>query len=334
MARFRKGRKKRLPSPVLGLLGTLVIVFVLLASMNFDHLPLLRNDNTITVQFPEAAGLKANDEVRVSGAKVGKVDSVHLDHGKVVATLALDSDAPKLGSTTRANIVTVTLLGRMAVQLVPSGSGELRHGALIPLDRTTAPYDINSDLNQLTDKSASIDKTALSNALRTVSDSFAQTPNQVRTALTGVEKLADAVGDNDASLQSLLDRASRVTGVLDAHNARITSLLKSGDALLSQLDSRQQVVVDLLHSANQLATQLRAVLSENDKVTTPALTQLNKVIAQLNRNKSNLQQAITGLRNYATAFNEAVATGPFFDAFIQNLTSPGTLAPILSGALQ
>jgi len=327
-------RRKKLRNEILGLIGTLAIVFVLVASMNFDHLPLLRNDNTITVQFPEAAGLKANDEVRVSGAKIGKVDGVRLDHGKVLATLALDSGAPRLGTTTRADIVTVTLLGRMAVQLVPSGAGELHHGDVIPLERTSAPYDINSDLDQLTDKSAAIDKSALSKALRTVSDSFAQTPGDVRTALTGVEKLANAVGHNDASLQSLLDRATRVTGVLDAHNARITSLLHSGDSLLGQLDARQQVVVDLLRSARSLGTQLKAVLSENDQVTTPALTQLNQVIALLNRNKSNLQQTITGLRNYATAFNEAISTGPFFDAFIQNLTSPGTLAPILSGALQ
>lgn len=326
--------RPRMRNELLGLLGTLMIVFVLLASMNYDRLPLLRNDNTITVQFPEAAGLIANDDVRVSGARIGKVESVRLDHGKVIATLALDSDAPTLGTTTRADIVTVTLLGRMAVQLVPSGPGRLLHGSVIPLERTTAPYDINSDLKQLTDKTATIDKSALSNALRQVSDSFSQTPTQIRTALTGVEKLSLTIGRNDASLQSLLGRAKDVTGVLNAHNQRIASLVNSGNSLLTELDARQQVVVDLLHSARTLANQLQAVLAENDKVTTPALTQLNKVIDLLNHNKTNLQQSISGLRNYASAFNEAISTGPFFDAFVQNLTSPGTLAPVLSGALQ
>ena len=51
----------------------------------------------------------------------------------------------------------------------------------------------------------------------------------------------------------------------------------------------------------------------------------------LNKNKADLQASITGLRGYATAFGEALASGPWFDAYIQNLTSPSTLVPILSG---
>ena len=42
---------------------------------------------------------------------------------------------------------------------------------------------------------------------------------------------------------------------------------------------------------------------------------------------------MTGLRGYATAFGDAASTGPWFDAYIQNLTDPATLAPVLSGIL-
>ena len=53
----------------------------------------------------------------------------------------------------------------------------------------------------------------------------------------------------------------------------------------------------------------------------------------LNRNRKAIQDTVTGLRGYATAFGDAASTGPWFDAYIQNLTDPATLAPVLSGIL-
>jgi phospholipid/cholesterol/gamma-HCH transport system substrate-binding protein len=66
----------------------------------------------------------------------------------------------------------------------------------------------------------------------------------------------------------------------------------------------------------------------------PALAELDKVVDQLNANKKNLQETIDGVASYATELGEAVATGPFFDAYVQNLTAPATLAPVISGLLQ
>jgi phospholipid/cholesterol/gamma-HCH transport system substrate-binding protein len=66
----------------------------------------------------------------------------------------------------------------------------------------------------------------------------------------------------------------------------------------------------------------------------PALDELDQLVDMLNENKKNLQDTITGLRGYTTAVGEALASGPWFDIYLQNLTSPATLAPILSGVSQ
>ena len=50
-------------------------------------------------------------------------------------------------------------------------------------------------------------------------------------------------------------------------------------------------------------------------------------------NKKNLQQTLDGLANYSVELGEAVSSGPFFDAYVQNLTSPASLVPVLSGVL-
>lgn len=321
----------RLPTPVLGLLGTVVLVLVVLASLNFSSLPLVDGGRHVEAVFPEAGGLQAGDDVVVSGAVVGKVDDLRIEGDTVRIGLTLRDDDLRLGDRTRARIVTVTLLGQAALELVPAGSGDL--GGVIPRERTSSPYDVTSALNQLTSTTADIDVDQLAASLQQVSSTFADTPADVRPALDGITRLSAVLAENDTTLRRLLARAGRVTTVLASRNDRVASLLQSGQQLLGELTARRQVVESLLVDATRVSRSVRALAQENTDALGPALDNLDDVIAVLQRNKADLQDALDGVRNYATAFGEAVSTGPFFDAYIHNLTAPSSLVPYLS-ALQ
>jgi len=319
---------------VRGVVGTVTLVLVVVAALNINRLPLIGNNDVVHVQFAEAGGLKNGDAVMISGARVGKVRDVHLDGDHVVADIVLTDSDVELGDRTEARIITMTLLGRAAVELEPRGSGELDAGGTIPVDRTSSPYNLTSTLNQLTETSAEIDKEQLAQALEEASSTFSASSVDLGPALEGITALSSAVSANDDELRSLVDRADRVTGVLAGRDQQIASLLGAGRSLLSELDARQDVVIGLLHSARSLSAQLRLMINDTDDVLGPALEELGGVVDVLNENKANLQASITGLRGYVTAFGEAVSSGPWFDAYIQNMTSPGTLAPILSGVTQ
>ena len=316
-----------------GLMGTMLIVLVVLASLNLNRLPLVGNSEVIHARFAEAGGLRGGDSVVVSGAEIGKVREVTLEDGVVEADLALTDPDVELGDQTEARIITTTLLGRAAVELVPAGGGDLEAGETIPVERTDSPYSITSALNQLTTESGQIDKEALQRAIDQASSVLEGSQGSVGPALRGITDISRAIAANDDQLATLLDRATRVTGVLADRDQQVASLLTAGESLFAELDARQRVVDDLLSSAQALAAQLRAVLEENAQVIGPALRQLNDIVAVLNRNKKAIQETLVGLRGYATAFGDAASTGPWFDAYIQNLTDPATLAPILSGIL-
>lgn len=316
-----------------GLIGTVLIAAVVLASLNLNRLPLVGNSDVIGARFAEAGGLRGGDSVMVSGAEIGKVREVRLEDGAVTADLALTDDDVVLGEETEARIVTTTLLGRAAVELVPHGSGELQAGDVIPVERTSSPYSITSALNRLTTESGQIDKEALQRALDQTASVLEGSQDSVGPALRGITDISRVIAANDEQLSVLLDRAARVTDVLADRDEEIASLLTAGESLFSELDARQQIIDELLSSARSLAGQLTAVLEENAQVIGPALDQLNEIVDVLNRNRKALQDTITGLRGYATAFGDAASTGPWFDAYIQNLTDPVTLVPVLSGIL-
>lgn len=318
---------------VRGIIGTLVLVLAVMAAMNINKLPLIGNSDVIEVDFAEAGGLKGGDAVMISGAQVGKVRDVGIDGDHVTAEIVLTDDSVRLGDLTEARIITITLLGRAAIELEPRGNGSLGAGDTIPVERTSSPYNLTATLNELTETTAAIDKPQLAAALDQASKTLNASSPDLGPALEGITALSRAVSSNDDELRSLLAHADGVTDVLASRDEQIASLLGSGRSLLTELDARQKVVTHLLASARDLSTALRTLLKDTDDVLGPALDQLDGVVDLLNRNKENLQATITGLRGYATAFGEAVSTGPWFDAYIQNLTSPSTLAPILSGVM-
>ena len=314
-----------------GLIGTVSLIVVVLAALNINRLPLIGNNDVLHVQFAEAGGLRGGDSVRISGAAVGKVRDVRLEGDHVVAEVVITDGEVTLGKLTEARIVTVTLLGRAAVELEPRGDGELGVGDSIPVERTSSPYNLTATLNELTETTTDIDKAQLAAALEQTSKALDATSPDLGPALDGITALSSAISSNDDELRSLVDRAERVTGVLASRDQQIASLLGSGRSLLTELDARQAVVVNLLSSARELSAQLRLLLKDTDDVLGPALKELDGVVDVLNANRKNLQASITGLRGYVTAYGEVVSSGPWFDAYIQNLTSPSTLVPIVSG---
>jgi phospholipid/cholesterol/gamma-HCH transport system substrate-binding protein len=318
----------------LGVAGTVTVLAVLAISLQLGRLPFANGGRDLSAYFTEAGGLRTGSPVLVSGAKVGKVESISIAGAQVRVDFTVTNNQVQLGNATTAAISTLTLLGKAGLRLEPHGHGDLRPGARIPVSRTSSPYDITDALADLTTRSTAIDVGQLSNALSTVSGTLEATPADLQQALRGITAVARTVSDNGVTLDSLLSRTKDLTDVLQNRNARVATLLTSGADLLAELNARQQAVVDLLAGTTRLTTQLTRLIEENRSDLKPALTKLNAVTALLNRNRANLQKTIEGARDYAVEFGDTVSSGPFFDAYVQNLTSPVTLAPVLSGVLQ
>lgn len=317
-----------------GLIGTIAIVVAMVIAMQFGRLPFVEGGRHVSAYFTEAGGLRKGSPVLVSGAKVGEVKSIVIEGDRVRVDATLTNHEVRLGRTTTAAISTLTLLGKAGLELQPRGTGDLQQGAKIPVSRTSSPYDITEALAELTTRSASIDVDQLSKALSTTSQTLSSTPVDLDEALEGVTDVSRTISENGDTVESLLDKTRDLTDTLQSRNERVADLLKSGSDLLDELTDRQELVVDLLAGVTRLTAELSRLIEENRTDLEPALAKLNAVTALLNRNKANLEKTIVGARDYVVEFNDLLSSGPFVDAYVQNLTSPGTLAPYLSGALQ
>jgi phospholipid/cholesterol/gamma-HCH transport system substrate-binding protein len=311
-----RGTPFRERNPVIvGAVGLGVIAAMLLLAFNIDKLPLLAG-RSHSAALSEAGGLKAGDDVRIAGVKVGKVTAVDLegDHVRVDFRVGRSTE---LGERTSASVRIKTILGQKFLALDPAGQGELT--AEIPISRTTPAYDVVEAFSDLATTTGNIDTDQLASALDTVSTTFRDSPDEVRAAVDGLGRLSRTIASRDDQLRELLRHANGVTGVLSDRNKELVALLADGDLLLQELRKRRADIHTLLVSTVTLSQQLTGLVRENRKVIGPALANLKNVLATLEANQQNLDKSIRLLAPFVRVFANTTGNGRWFDTYIQNI---------------
>ncbi|MGH8870345.1 MAG: MCE family protein [Actinomycetes bacterium] len=319
--------RERNPVPI-GAAGLTTLALLVAAAFNVEKIPLIGGGETYHAAFSEAAGLREDDEVRVAGVKVGAVDAVELAGDHVRVSFRVEDDEVHVGERTRASIRIKTVLGRKYVALEPVGERELEPGSQIPRSRTDSPYDVVQAFGDLSTTVGAIDTAQLADAFDTLSQTFENSPEEVRASIRGLSRLSRTVASRDEQLRTLLAHANDVTGVLADRNEQLTRLIRDGDLLLQEVRRRREVIHQLLVSTSALSQQLTALVRENEAQITPALERLGAVVDVLQANQRNLDRSIRMLAPFVRGFSNVLGNGRWFDTYVQNLVPvPGTVQP-------
>ena len=310
---------------VIGTLGISLILSLVAIGFNADKLPVIGGGKIYQAEFAEAAGLHAQDEVRVAGVKVGKVISLDLAGDRVLVRMRLKDVS--FGNLSRADIRIKTVLGRKFVALQPAGDGEMEPGSTIPLDRTSAPFDVSDAFQGLATTVGKIDDQQLAKAFETLSATFQNTPNDVRASLTGLSRLSRTIASRDDQLKALLTRSRGVTKLLADRDPALVTFLSNSSLVLQELQSRKAAIDALLASTVELSQQLEALVRENRATLAPALAQLRGVVQVLRQNEANIDSALPRLAAFTRIFSNNLGNGRWFDTLTNNLVNPTGFAP-------
>ena len=302
---------------IVGAVSLVVMALVLVAALRADDLPIIGGGDTYHAMFTEAGGLKVNDEVRIAGVRVGKVDEIRLDDDQVKVSFKVD-EAADFGTDTRAAIKVKTILGAMFLALEPAGGGQLEEDGTIPAERTSSPFDVVEAFEGLASTSEQIDTDRLAESLTTLADLTRNTPEEFRGALSGLSRLSANIAAKDEQLNSLLVNLERVSTVLDERDQDIIKLMEDSDVLFRALVARRDAVHELLVSTTTLSKELTALIDESRADLAPALAHLENVVAVLNKNEDNLDSSLRLMAPFYRVFANTLGTGPWFDTWISN----------------
>lgn len=308
--------QSRQPIPI-ALIGMVMIALMVVAAYNTDELPIIGAGATYEAEFTNAAGVRPGNPVKVAGVVVGRVEDVEL--GEEAVEVSFRVDDAWIGNKSRASVQLNTLLGQRYVAVDPLGDEDLGDGGTIPLDRTDTPYQIIPAINRLSQTVGEIDVAQLSSSLDTMSDTFANTSDDVQSAFDGLARLSTTVTKRNQGLSELLARANRVAGTVASRDEQVARLLKDVNPLLDELTRRREAIHSLLVGTEELSRQLRGLVAENRAELRPALEHLDEVATVLAKNRKNLDAGIDALGPYVHLFTNTVGNGRWFDAYVCGL---------------
>jgi phospholipid/cholesterol/gamma-HCH transport system substrate-binding protein len=309
-----------------GAVTVMLIVLSALAAYNANDLPLIGGGTTYTAHFAESADLQPENEVQVAGVRVGEVTEVELDGKQVLVTFRIQrqgvASTSRLGADTEASIEIKTLLGEKFVALRPRGEGTLDPNTPIPVERTTTPFQVQDAFDQLETTVSDVDTEQLAESFDVLSDTFADTPEHLRDAMSGLSALSRTLSSRDDELSTLLANTSQMSETLAGRNETIKQVIGDSNLLLAELQQRKDAIRQLLTGTRTLSAELSGLVEDNREQLRPALDELNKVTDVLQRNQDNLSRSLELLAPFTRMGANVTGNGRWFEGYLCGLVPP------------
>ncbi len=318
-------RNFRERSPMLvGIISIVAIAAATTFAFFIDKIPALKQAYEVSAEFKDAAGITAENQVRVAGIKVGTVESVELATDRVLVTMEIDNGI-EIPDDAFAEIKLATLLGTKFVDIEAKG-GEpfLEDGDTIPLERTAVPYEIYQASNQGTNVLEDLDGKALNDMLVELTKLTKVAQDEVGHALEGLNELGAGLSAKNEDLRSLLAGAEDLTALLDEEGDEIVRLIDSSNDVLGSLARKRQEVQSLLAATNTMARDVTALVKQNRGNIDSIVRDLHRALVVLGRNVEHLDQALEYIGPSVRYFGSIFTQGRWGDIYTCALIFSGT----------
>lgn len=314
-----------------GVVGVVLVVLIIAVGLQPRQLTSWATEIRYQAMFAQAGGLSQGNDVTVSGIKVGSVSAVDLRDGLAAVTFTVPGTV-LLGNETTAHIRTGSLLGQRIVTLDSHGSGRLRSSDTIPVTRTSSPYALTEAVGDLTTDIAGTDTGTLNQSLDALSTAIDAVAPELGNTFDGLSRLSRALNSRNGTLGQLFKNVGVTSEILAARSQQVNTLILNADDLLDVLVEVRHAIAGLLANTAAVARQLSGMVHDNQAKLAPTLDKLNAVTTVLQKNRDNIAKALPGLAKYELTTGELVASGPYYQAMIVNLSMPKLLQPFLDYA--
>jgi virulence factor Mce-like protein len=243
-----------------------VLVLALLGGGFVAIRALFFGPNTITAFFPAATAIYPGDDVRVSGVKVGTIESIEPQGTQTKMIMRVDRSVP-VPADASAVIVAQNLVAARYVQLTPAYRSEgpkMADGTVIPMDRTAVPVewdDVKRQLERLATDLAPTGDTSTSSVGRFI------------------DSAANALDGNGDKLRATLAELSGAGRILAEGSGNFVGIIENLQIFVTALrDSNEQIV-----AFNDRLATLSSVLDGSKSDLDAALTNLSVATEEVKR---------------------------------------------------
>ena len=225
--------------------------------------PLARDFNTYHATFDDVTGLLPDDNVKIAGVVVGKVDSIKVVEGRAQVKFTVRKSVT-LGPDTSASIRWRNLIGQRYVYVTPDPNphpvtklvdGEIKS--------TTSTVDLGELFNRLGPIVTTFDSKQINDFLDTVNQALDGNQDKIGKAIDDLATLTKGLATRDQSLSRLVDNLNTVAGTIANRDQQIRVMLDNLVLISSTFSANTQTLDTALQEFGTFSTNLQTILSNN-----------------------------------------------------------------------
>ncbi|ONF63454.1 MCE family protein [Amycolatopsis keratiniphila] len=282
-----------------------------------------------TARFTDATSVNPGDEVRMSGVRIGQVDSVGVVERRLADVRFSVENKRRLTAGATVTIRYRNLVGQryLSIDPGPDGPAPLEEGALIPPERTHPALDL----------------TALFNGFKPLFQALSpsdvnQLSFEIVQVLQGEGSTIDSLVEHTASLTSTLAGKDQVIGqVIGNLNTVLDTLNSQGDQFDKLVDVTAQLVSGLAGDAKpigqaigglgELTTATADLLQDGRAPLKDSINTLGDLSKNLADNTPVFEQFLANLPKKLDRMGAMVSYGSWFNFYLCSVKSDAPPAP-------
>jgi phospholipid/cholesterol/gamma-HCH transport system substrate-binding protein len=200
--------------------------------------------------FTDVQGLLVNDDVKISGVTVGKVDRIeHLPGGTARVHFSV-RDEIEVPEDSALTIRWRNVFGLRFLYIEPGDEGEIvAAGHTFPADQTRSPADLGSLLQRMAPFIQALEPELQNQVLEAFSEALVGREDEVRSLISEGAELTQTIASREAEIESLLTNSVTVLDAYARREQQLRGLLESfaevSDTLASRNDELERAIVAL-----------------------------------------------------------------------------------------
>jgi len=275
--------------------------------------------------FTDASGLRAGDDVKVAGVKVGRVTDIDVDReaGSVIVEWVVD-EGIEIRDDAQAEIAISSLLGAKEVRIEEAMDGDVAMADLpedqrtIPVQRTRTPFDIFELTRVATEGVQELETEQLNQFFVDLADITEGKRATVEDLLEGTQRVGSAVNDREQQFDDLIAQADRLSATLADKDDELLSLLDSSQQILEVLVARRNDLALVLGESADTVTELDRLISANQQQLDAALDSLAPTLDVVSAQQDDIDRALAWLGPGILMQSRGGEQGPWQDIFVRS----------------
>jgi len=264
-----------------------------------------------TAKFLDATSLNVGDDVRISGVRVGQVESLEIgDHNRAVVGFSLDQGR-RLPADVHAIIKYRNMVGQRYVALQRGNTAtreQLPIGAEIPLDRTTPALDLTDLFNGFKPLFQALSPNDVNELSGEIVQVLQGEGGTVESLLQHTGSLTTTLAGRDKVIGEVIGNLNTVLGTVNGKGDALANLVSTLRQLVSGLAGDRAVIGDAISGIGALTESTAGLFEQARPPLKDSIDGLQKVAGTLAQNQSDVDSFLT---NLPVKFNEIGRTASY-----------------------